>query len=68
MSLDQRKQELISWISSLKNESVLIHLKKLKDDINENTPSKIMSLLQLSDKANSEDLKKHTSVFDPIKE
>ncbi len=67
MNLNKRKTELIDWISATENESLLIHLQELKKDFVEETPSKILSLLNLSDNVKDSELIKHTSVTDLVK-
>ncbi|MEZ5007588.1 MAG: hypothetical protein R2728_09540 [Chitinophagales bacterium] len=67
MSLNQRKTELINWISAIENESLLIHLQELKKDVITETPAKILSLLELSTKAVDSELTKHTKTADLLK-
>ncbi len=67
MNLNQRKSELIDWISAIDNESLLIHLQELKKDSNNEIPSKIISLLKISDATRAANLIKHTSASDLLK-
>ena len=65
MSLEQRKSVLISWISSMKNEELLIRLEELRS-VEGNVPSSILELLNLSSKSKS--LTKHTSAKQLIRQ
>lgn len=64
MSIEQRKIELISWITSLNNESLLNRMEELRRTSIEDTPKEILSLLNLSNKANSDELTEHTTSRD----
>lgn len=64
MSIEQRKIELISWITSLNNESLLNRLEELRKTSIEDTPKEILSLLNLSNQTNSDELTEHTTSRD----
>ncbi|MEP2773512.1 MAG: hypothetical protein ABJH05_15275 [Fulvivirga sp.] len=67
MSIEQRKIELISWITSLNNEPLLNRMEELKRMSIEDTPKEILSLLNLSNQANSDKLTEHTTSRDILK-
>ncbi|MEM9686193.1 MAG: hypothetical protein AAF934_04650 [Bacteroidota bacterium] len=66
MNLDQRKIALINWITTLDNESILSSVEDVKRYTTQDIPGKIISLLQLSDKAGQHELTVHTSAKDLI--
>jgi len=64
MSIEQRKIELINWITSLNNESLLNRMEELRKSSTKNTPKEILSLLNLSNQASSDELTEHTTSRD----
>lgn len=68
MTVEQRKSELIDWISSLDNESYLQRLEELKQDSQADLPDEIIDLIEQSAKTPKEQLIRHTSVKDFYKD
>jgi len=64
MSIEQRKIELINWITSLDNEALLNRMEELRKASTENTPEEILSLLNLSNQASLDELTEHTTSRD----
>lgn len=64
MNIEQRKDDLISWVTNLKNEGLLNRLEELKQASQSKLPEEIMSLLEASDSVRSSDLIEHTTVKD----
>jgi hypothetical protein len=67
MTVEQRKIELINWITNLKNENLLDRMEELKIDESKDIPAEILSLLELSSNADDSELIEHTSVRDLLK-
>jgi len=67
MTVEQRKIELINWITNLKNENLLDRMEELKIDESKDIPAEILSLLELSSNADESELIEHTSVRDLLK-
>lgn len=65
MTVEQRKIELISLITSIDNESLLIRMEELVQASKIDIPDSIMRLLELSDK--STNLTEHKSVREFLK-
>lgn len=66
MTLEQRKIELISWISQLENESILKYLEGIKDVGTETIPDEIQVLLNQSNQVEFDELTEHTSARDLV--
>lgn len=66
MSIEQRKIELINWITSLNNESLLNRMEELRKASTENTPKEILSILNLSNQASLDELTEHTTSRDVL--
>lgn len=64
MTIEQRKIELINWITNLDNEAVLQRMEELREISINDLPNEIVSLLELSNKTRKEDLIEHTSSKD----
>ena len=62
MTLEQRKIDLINWITNIKNESYLVRLEGLRKDDDSNLPSEVFEVLEKSASISKEHLVKHTSV------
>ena len=61
MTIEQRKKELISWITDLKNESLINRMEELKKGSLNNIPEEIISLLDTSNATNHSELVEHTT-------
>ena len=61
MTIEQRKKELISWITDLKNESLINRMEELKKGSLNNIPKEIISLLDTSNATNQSELVEHTT-------
>ncbi|MBL4586491.1 MAG: hypothetical protein JKX84_05490 [Flavobacteriales bacterium] len=68
MNIEQRKDDLISWVANLKNEGLLNRLEELKQASQSEIPDEILSLLEASNSVRSSDLVEHTSVKDLFSE
>ncbi len=64
MTVEQRKIELINWITELKNESLIDRMEELKKDSFSKIPEEIISLLDTSNAANQTELVEHTASRD----
>jgi hypothetical protein len=64
MFIEQRKIELINWITDLKNESLINRMEELKKVSFRNTPKEIISLLDTSNATNPSELVEHTTARD----
>ena len=64
MTVEQRKIELINWITELKNESLITRMEELKIDSFRNIPKEIISLLDTSNAAKQSELVEHTTTRD----
>ena len=62
MTLEQRKLELINWISRLEDESCLFRIEELKNDSIADLPSELFQVLAKSASYPSSRYMKHTSV------
>lgn len=61
MSIEQRKLELINWITSIHNEDVLNRIEGFRKNPEPAIPDTIIELLHESSSANLEDCTEHTS-------
>ena len=66
MTIEQRKKELISWITDLKNESLINRMEELKKGSLSNIPKEIISLLDTSNAVNQSELVEHTTSKDML--
>ena len=64
MTIEERKSELINWISKLKNESLINRMEELKKSSSRNIPKEIISLLDSSNATNPSELVEHNSSRD----
>lgn len=64
MTIEQRKQELISWIADIEREDVIMRIEDFRDNPDPEIPSTILELLKESSSAKLEDCIDHTSVRD----
>ena len=62
MTIEQRKLELISWLSSVQNEKIIEGIEELKNNPNINVPDMIVNLIKKSSQAAQEDCVEHTNV------
>ena len=62
MSIEQRKQELIEWISGLEREDVIMRIEDFRNNPEPEIPDTILELLEISSRAKPEDCIEHTSV------
>jgi len=70
MTIEQRKLELISWITSLQTESVIDQLEAMQQTAgqeNSEEPPEIIELLHLSNATPKSEAIEHTSVRDLLK-
>ena len=61
MTIEQRKLELITWISAIQNESLLDRIDEFRHSPEAEIPDTILSLLHESSSAKLEDCIEHTS-------
>ena len=61
MTIEQRKLELITWITSIQNEDLLERIEDFRDNPNPEIPNTILELLHESSSAKLEDCVEHTS-------
>ena len=61
MTIEQRKLELINWITNIQNESLLQRIESFRNDPEQEIPDVILELLEESNSAPLEDCIEHTS-------
>ena len=61
MTIEQRKLELITWITSIQSEDVLERIEDFRDNRESVIPDTLLELLQESSSAQPEDCIEHTS-------
>ncbi|MEQ8475294.1 MAG: hypothetical protein RIB54_03575 [Fulvivirga sp.] len=61
MTIEQRKLELITWITAIQNEDVLKRLEDFRNNPEPKIPNTILELLHESSSAKLEDCIEHTS-------
>jgi len=61
MTIEQRKLELITWITAIQNEDLLDRIEDFRDNPDEKLPNTILELLHESSAAKPEDCVEHTS-------
>ena len=61
MTIEQRKLELITWITAIQNEDLLDRIEDFRDNTDEKLPNTILELLHESSSAKPEDCIEHTS-------
>ncbi len=61
MTIEQRKLELINWITSIQNEDVLNRIEDFRNNPEPAIPDTILELLNESSSAKLEDCTEHTS-------
>ena len=61
MTIEQRKLELINWISSIQKEDVINRIEQLRDEPDQEIPDTILDLLEESRSSKPEDGIEHTS-------
>jgi len=61
MTIEQRKDKLISWVAGLDNEAMLCMLEELKKDSKSGLPKQILKLLDESNSVGPSELTEHTS-------
>lgn len=61
MTIEQRKIELIKWITDMENGSLIQQIEEIKEDSQEEIPVEILSLLNSSNACNPSDLIEHSS-------
>ena len=61
MTIEQRKLELITWITSIQSEDVLNRIENCKNNPDFEIPDTILELLHESSSAKLEDCTEHTS-------
>jgi hypothetical protein len=66
MTIEQRKIELIKWITDMENGSLIQHIEEIRDDSQEETPAEILSLLNSSNACASSELIEHISTKDML--
>lgn len=64
MTIKQRKNNLISWVTGLDNEALIYRLEELKNESQAKLPDQIMSLLDSSNSIDSSELTEHTNSRD----
>jgi len=67
MTIKQRKNNLISWVTGLDNEALIYRLEELKNESQAKLPDQIMSLLDSSNSIDSSELTEHTNSRDLLK-
>lgn len=61
MTIEQRKLELISWITAIQNEELLERIEGFRNHPEPEIPKTILELLQESSSAEPKDYVEHTS-------
>lgn len=61
MTIEQRKLELINWISAIQQEDVINRIENFRNNPETEIPDAILELLNESSKAKLEDCIEHTS-------
>ena len=61
MTIEQRKLELINWITAIENEDLLDRIEDFRNNPDEKLPNTILELLHESSSAKPEDCIEHTS-------
>jgi hypothetical protein len=61
MTIEQRKLELITWISAIQREDVIERIENLRENTESKIPETILELLHESSSAKLEDCVEHTS-------
>ncbi len=61
MTIEQRKLELITWITSIQSEDVINRIENFRKNPNSEIPDTILELLHESSSAKLEDCIEHTS-------
>lgn len=61
MTIEQRKLELITWITAIQNEDLLVRIEDFRNNPDEKIPNTILELLHESSSAKLEDCIEHTS-------
>ena len=61
MTIEQRKLELINWISTIQREEVINRIEELRGDSDQKIPDTILDLLEESRSSKPEDGIEHTS-------
>lgn len=64
MTIEERKIDLISWLSNLDNENLLSRIEELKQGFHEKLPKEIVSLLDTSNSTDLSELVEHTNSRD----
>jgi hypothetical protein len=64
MTIKERKNNLISWVTGLKNEALINRLEELKNESQAKLPDQIMSLLDSSNSVDFSELTEHTNSRD----
>lgn len=64
MTIEERKLDLISWLSNLDNENLLSRIEELKQGFHEKLPEEIVSLLDTSNSTDLSELVEHTNSRD----
>jgi len=67
MTIKQRKDNLISWVTELNNEALINRLEELKNESQSKLPDQIISLLDSSNSVNSSEWTEHTNSRDLLK-
>ena len=62
MNIEQRKIDIINWITNLRNESYLLRLEELRKDANSELPQEVFEVLEKSSSISLDQYTKHTSV------
>jgi hypothetical protein len=61
MNIEKRKSHLISWLSEMNNEALLIRIEELKQESQSEIPQEILSLLDSSNATDQSKLIEHTN-------
>ena len=61
MTIEQRKLELITWITAIQSEDIIERIEGFRNNPEEKIPDTILELLQESSSAKLEDCTEHTS-------
>jgi len=62
MTTEQRKIDIINWVTNLRNESYLLRLEELRKEANSELPEEIFDVLEKSSSTSFDKYTKHTSV------
>ena len=62
MTIEQRKQELIQWISGIEREDIILRIEDFRNNPEPEIPDTILKLLEASRRIKPEDCIEHTSV------